>query len=134
MEGVLNSLTFFFFNDVSARESVLKRISGMFRRRIVVLRDGLRLHEIKFCKASESGQNAGGQMLGSQLLFRAQRCVADTRIAPRTSHRVLFCLTKVDGFPINNNHFQSRTQNGHPYPARHRAALQPMQSGGRGES
>ncbi|TNN00179.1 transcription factor 12-like [Takifugu flavidus] len=37
----------------------------------------------------------------------------------------------VDGLPMNNNHFQSRTQNGHPYPARQRAMLQPMHSGGR---
>ncbi|KAM3870454.1 transcription factor 12-like [Diretmus argenteus] len=39
----------------------------------------------------------------------------------------------VEAATMNNNHaaFQSRTQNGHPYPARHRAALQTMQ-GGRG--
>lgn len=46
MEGIKFS-HFFFFNDVSAGESFLKRISGMFRRHIVVLRDGLRLPEIK---------------------------------------------------------------------------------------
>lgn len=40
----------------------------MFRRHIVVLRDGLRLPEIKFCKASEMSDHRG-QMLGSQLLF-----------------------------------------------------------------
>ncbi|XP_045893506.1 transcription factor 12-like isoform X3 [Micropterus dolomieu] len=40
----------------------------------------------------------------------------------------------VEAVNMNNNHsaFQSRTQNGHPYPARQRAALQPMQGGGRG--
>lgn len=63
---------FFFFNDVSARESFLKRISGMFRRHIVVLRGGLRLPEIKFCKASEMSDHRG-QMLGSQLLFHRPR-------------------------------------------------------------
>ncbi|XP_029289862.1 transcription factor 12-like [Cottoperca gobio] len=38
----------------------------------------------------------------------------------------------VEAVNMNNNHsaFQSRTQNGHPYPARHRATLQHMQSGG----
>ncbi|KAK2842405.1 hypothetical protein Q5P01_012605 [Channa striata] len=38
----------------------------------------------------------------------------------------------VEAVSMNNNHsaFQSRTQNGHPYPARQRAALQLMQSGG----
>ncbi|KAF0040991.1 hypothetical protein F2P81_006889 [Scophthalmus maximus] len=30
----------------------------------------------------------------------------------------------------NNSAFQSRAQNGHPYPARQRATLQPMQGGG----
>lgn len=50
------------------------------------------------------------------------------------SERCLFCVAKVDGLPLNNNHFQSRTQNGHPYPARQRAMLQPLQSGGRGKS
>ncbi|XP_070687321.1 transcription factor 12-like [Pempheris klunzingeri] len=42
--------------------------------------------------------------------------------------------TMVDAVGMNNNHsaFQSRTQNGHPYPARQRASLQPMQGGGRG--
>lgn len=97
----------------------------MFRRHIVVLRDGLRLPEIKFCKASEMSDHRG-QMLGSQLLFHR----------PRPSHPAFFCLTKVDGLPINNNHYQSRTLNGHPYPARQRAMLQPMQGGGggRGES
>uniref|UniRef100_H3D864 BHLH domain-containing protein n=1 Tax=Tetraodon nigroviridis TaxID=99883 RepID=H3D864_TETNG len=43
----------------------------------------------------------------------------------------LLCVTKVDGLPLNNNHFQSRTPNGHPYPARPRALLQPVQGGGR---
>ncbi|XP_070763814.1 transcription factor 12-like [Enoplosus armatus] len=35
----------------------------------------------------------------------------------------------VEAVNMNNNHsaFQSRTQNGHPYPARQRATLQPMQ-------
>ncbi|XP_036963159.1 transcription factor 12-like isoform X3 [Acanthopagrus latus] len=39
----------------------------------------------------------------------------------------------VEAINMNNNHsaFQSRTQNGHPYPARQRATLQPMQAGGR---
>ncbi|KAL7401471.1 hypothetical protein ABVT39_000162 [Epinephelus coioides] len=36
----------------------------------------------------------------------------------------------VEAVNMNNNHFQNRTQNGHPYPARQRATLQPMQSGG----
>ncbi|XP_042352046.1 transcription factor 12-like isoform X2 [Plectropomus leopardus] len=36
----------------------------------------------------------------------------------------------VEAVNMNNNHFQSRTQNGHPYPARQRATLQPMPSGG----
>ncbi|GAA6221490.1 transcription factor 12-like isoform X1 [Lates japonicus] len=37
----------------------------------------------------------------------------------------------VEAVSMNNNHsaFQSRTQNGHPYPARQRATLQPMQGG-----
>ncbi|XP_036963158.1 transcription factor 12-like isoform X2 [Acanthopagrus latus] len=41
---------------------------------------------------------------------------------------------EVEAINMNNNHsaFQSRTQNGHPYPARQRATLQPMQAGGRG--
>nr|XP_046251318.1 transcription factor 12-like [Scatophagus argus] len=40
----------------------------------------------------------------------------------------------VEAVSMNNNHsaFQSRTQNGHPYPARQRATLQSMQAGGRG--
>lgn len=46
MEGIKFS-HFFFFNDLSAGESFLKRISGMFRRYIVVLRDGLRSLQIK---------------------------------------------------------------------------------------
>lgn len=46
--GILNSLTFIFPHDVSLRsESFLKRISDMFREYIVVLREGLRLSEIK---------------------------------------------------------------------------------------
>nr|XP_019934263.1 PREDICTED: transcription factor 12-like isoform X2 [Paralichthys olivaceus] len=38
----------------------------------------------------------------------------------------------VEAVVMNNNHaaFQGRTQNGHPYPARQRAVLQPMQGGG----
>ncbi|XP_026167416.1 transcription factor 12-like [Mastacembelus armatus] len=42
--------------------------------------------------------------------------------------------TMVEAVSMNNNHsgFQNRTQNGHPYPARQRATLQPMQGGGRG--
>uniref|UniRef100_UPI0037E869B3 transcription factor 12-like n=1 Tax=Semicossyphus pulcher TaxID=241346 RepID=UPI0037E869B3 len=37
----------------------------------------------------------------------------------------------VEAVNMNNNHsaFQCRTQNGHPYPARQRATLQPMQGG-----
>ncbi|XP_041795201.1 transcription factor 12-like [Chelmon rostratus] len=40
----------------------------------------------------------------------------------------------VEAVSVNNNQstFQSRTQNGHLYPARQRATLQPMQAGGRG--
>lgn len=40
----------------------------------------------------------------------------------------------VEAVNMNNNHsaFQSRTQNGHPYPPRQRVTLQPMQGGGRG--
>ncbi|XP_074488723.1 transcription factor 12-like [Sebastes fasciatus] len=50
------------------------------------------------------------------------------------SHLPLTCHASamVEAVNMNNNHsaFQSRTQNGHPYPARQRATLQPMQSGG----
>ncbi|XP_034391867.1 transcription factor 12-like [Cyclopterus lumpus] len=46
----------------------------------------------------------------------------------------LSCHTSamVEAVNMNNNHsaFQSRTQNGHPYPARQRTPLQSMQSGG----
>ncbi|CAK6961548.1 transcription factor 12-like [Scomber scombrus] len=40
----------------------------------------------------------------------------------------------VEAVTMNNNHaaFQSRTQNGHPYPVRQRATLHQMQAGGRG--
>ncbi|XP_041651675.1 transcription factor 12-like isoform X1 [Cheilinus undulatus] len=40
----------------------------------------------------------------------------------------------VEAVSMNNNHsaFQSRTQNGHPYPPRQRPTLQPMQGAGRG--
>ncbi|XP_004567713.1 transcription factor 12 [Maylandia zebra] len=40
----------------------------------------------------------------------------------------------VEAVSMNNNHsaFQGRAQNGHPYPARQRATLQPVQGGGRG--
>ncbi|XP_074532801.1 transcription factor 12-like [Halichoeres trimaculatus] len=40
----------------------------------------------------------------------------------------------VEAVNMNNNHsaFQSRTQNGHPYPPRQRVTLQPVQGGGRG--
>ncbi|XP_022048624.1 transcription factor 12-like [Acanthochromis polyacanthus] len=40
----------------------------------------------------------------------------------------------VEAVSVNNNHsaFQSRTQNGHPYPSRQRATLQPAQGVGRG--
>ncbi|KAM3608928.1 uncharacterized protein V6R79_006910 [Siganus canaliculatus] len=40
--------------------------------------------------------------------------------------------TMVEGVTMNNNHsgFQSRTQNGHPYPIRQRATHQPMQAAG----
>ncbi|KAM9855016.1 transcription factor 12-like [Aulostomus maculatus] len=40
----------------------------------------------------------------------------------------------VEAVTMNNNHsaFQSRTQNGHPYPARQRATLQPLQGGSLG--
>lgn len=55
----------------------------MFRRHIVVLRDGLRSPEIKFCKASETSDHRG-QMLGSQLLFRGQGCPEN---APRLTLR-----------------------------------------------
>lgn len=111
---------------MSARESFLKRISGMFRRHIVVLRDGLRLPEIKFCKASEMSAHGGADV----------GCTTSppSAVAAPPSHPALSCVSKVDGLPMNNNHFQSRTQNGHPYPARQRAMLQPMQGGGRGES
>uniref|UniRef100_UPI003AAC0CC6 transcription factor 12-like n=1 Tax=Centroberyx gerrardi TaxID=166262 RepID=UPI003AAC0CC6 len=48
----------------------------------------------------------------------------------------LSCHTSamVEAVNMNNNHaaFQSRTQNGHPYPARQRATLQTLQGGGRG--
>ncbi|XP_054476211.1 transcription factor 12-like isoform X2 [Anoplopoma fimbria] len=48
----------------------------------------------------------------------------------------LTCHTSamVEAVNMNNNHsaFQSRTQNGHPYQARPRTTLQPMQSGGLG--
>ena len=100
----------------------------MFRRHIVVLRDGLRLPEINSAKRG-GYQKAGGAGFGfTPLLFRRG---AD-RLCPKLT--ALFCATKVDGLPLNNNHFQSRTQNGHPYPARQRATLQPVQSGGRGKS
>ncbi|KAF1386839.1 hypothetical protein PFLUV_G00099030 [Perca fluviatilis] len=46
----------------------------------------------------------------------------------------LTCNTSamVEAVNMNNNHsaFQNRTQNGHPYSARQRATLKPMQSGG----
>lgn len=44
-----------------------------------------------------------------------------------------FCVVKVEAVSMNNNHsaFQSRTQNGHPYPPRQRTAFQQMQGGGR---
>ncbi|KAM9754162.1 transcription factor 12-like [Menidia menidia] len=40
----------------------------------------------------------------------------------------------VEAVTLNNNHsaFQSRAQNGHPYPARQRPTLQPVQGGGGG--
>ncbi|XP_047453423.1 transcription factor 12-like [Mugil cephalus] len=40
----------------------------------------------------------------------------------------------VEAVNMNNNHsaFQSRTQNGHPYPVRQRTTLQPVQGGSRG--
>lgn len=43
------------------------------------------------------------------------------------------CVIKVEAVSMNNNHsaFQSRTQNGHPYPPRQRAAIQQMQGGGK---
>lgn len=46
------------------------------------------------------------------------------------------CVIKVEAVTMNNNHatFQSRTQNGHPYPVRQRGTLHPMQAGGRGKS
>ncbi|CAJ1056479.1 transcription factor 12-like isoform X1 [Xyrichtys novacula] len=48
----------------------------------------------------------------------------------------LSCHTSsmVEAVNMNNNHsaFQSRTQNGHPYPPRQRATLQSIQGGGRG--
>lgn len=46
-----------------------------------------------------------------------------------------FCVIKVEAVNMNNNHstFQSHTQNGHPYPSRQRAAVQPMQAGSRGK-
>lgn len=48
-EGVLNSLTFIFPNDVLVRSELFpeERISGMFKEYIVVLKDGLRESEIK---------------------------------------------------------------------------------------
>lgn len=56
-------------------------------------------------------------------------------------HPSLVRVPKVEpAVAVNNNNnnnpsaFQSRTPNGHPYPARQRAALQHMQAGGRGES
>lgn len=88
-----------------------------------------------------------GQMLGLWLIchwlaLRVVYCAAEPgsltyehmNIALISSHS--FCVIKVEAVSMNNNHsaFQSRTQNGHPYPARQRATLQPMQGGGRGES
>lgn len=72
--------------------------------------------------------------------LRLVRCGPDELSYERTNIARIsspsFCVVKVEAVTMNNNHaaFQSRTQNGHPYPARQRATLPPMQAGGRGES